>query len=172
MTLSRVRNIHRRVLRASPAQAEALLRSLASHEDRMWPGDRWWPQRFEGGLAPGAKGGHGPVRYKVESVSPRRVVYRFPPRGWFRGTHAFEVRDHADGAELVHTLDGTLHGAGLLLWPFLVRPLHDALLEDVMDRAEAAAGSPPVRPARHTPYVRFLRRCWLRLPDAMPADAR
>lgn len=160
-----VRNIHRRSLPISLRQGEILLRSLASHEDRLWPGDKWWPQRFDGGLVPGAKGGHGPVRYMVESVAPRQVVYRFPRKGWFRGTHQFDLVAHAgaDGCELVHTLRGTLHGRGLLLWPGLVRPLHDALLEDVMDRAEQAAGRSPVRPARHSAYVRFLRRRFLRL---------
>lgn len=161
-----VRNVHRRVLAVRPDEAETLLRGLASHEDRMWPGDLWWPQRFEGGLVAGAKGGHGPVRYQVESVAPRSVVYRFPRRGWFRGTHRFDLAPHAGGTELVHTLEGTLHGRGHVLWPVMVRWLHDALLEDVLDRAEAAAGTPPARPARHSAYVRFLRRRVLRLPQA------
>ena len=139
----------------------------------MWPGDRWWPQRFDGGLVPGAKGGHGPVRYKVESVSPRSVVYRFPPRGWFRGTHRFDLRPHPQGCELVHTLEGTLHGRGHVLWPLAVRWLHDALVEDVLDRAQQVSGAHisgaqvsgalPMESARHTPYVRLLRRRVLRL---------
>jgi hypothetical protein len=161
-----VRNVHRRILPVSPKKAEALLRSLASHEDRMWPGDRWWPQRFDGGLVPGSKGGHGPVKYMVESVAPRSVVSRFPRRGWFRGTHRFDVHAHPSGSELVHTLEGRLHGVGWLLWPLAVRWLHDALLEDVLDRAESAAGTPPATPARHSAYVRFLRRRWLRLPQS------
>lgn len=156
-------NVHRRVLRVPVDEGEALLQSLASHEDRLWPGDKWWPQRFEGGLVPGAKGGHGPVKYKVESVAARSVVYQFPSKGWFRGTHRFDLVPHADGCALVHTLEGRLHGRGWLLWPLLVRPLHDALLEDVLDRAETAAGRTPNPPARHTPYVRFLRRRFLRL---------
>lgn len=158
-----VTNVHRRVLRVPVGEGEALLRSLASHEDRLWPGDKWWPQRFDGGLVPGAKGGHGPVKYKVESVAPRSVVYRFPRAGWFRGTHRFDLMAHPDGCELVHTLEGKLHGRGLVLWPAMVRPLHDALVEDVLDRAEAVTGRPPMEPARHTPYVRFLRRRVLRL---------
>lgn len=163
-TAPRVRNVHHRALPIPVVEGEALLRSLASHEDRLWPGDRWWPQRFEGGLVPGAKGGHGPVRYKVESVAPRSVVYRFPRRGWFRGTHRFDLRGRPDGGcELTHTLDGTLHGRGLLLWPLVVRPLHDALVEDVLDRAAAVSAGTPTGPARHTPYVRFLRRRVLRL---------
>lgn len=158
-----VRNVHRRTLPIPVMKAEGLLRSLASHEDAMWPGDRWWPQRFEGGLVPGSKGGHGPVRYRVESVTARQVVYRFPQRGWFRGTHRFELREYSGGSELVHTLEGTTHGIGLVVWPLLVRPLHDALLEDVLDRAERSAGQEPARPNRYSAYVRLLRRRWLKL---------
>ena len=158
-----VRNVHRRVLPVGLPEAEALLRSLASHEDKLWPGDKWWPQRFDGGLVPGAKGGHGPVRYKVESVAPHAVVYRFPTRGWFRGTHRFDLRPHPAGSELVHTLEGTLHGRGRLLWPIAVRWLHDALVEDVLDRAAKVSGAFPMESSRHTPYVRFLRRRVLHL---------
>lgn len=156
--MPRVLNVHRRVLPGKPGDAEPLLRSLASHEDRLWPGHRWWPQRFDGGLVAGSKGGHGPVKYKVESVTPRQVVYRFPRRGWFRGTHRFDLREHPAGAELVHTLEGTLHGRGLVLWPLLVRPLHDALVEDVLAQAAAVMAGTSTEWPRHGPYVRFLRR--------------
>ena len=161
--MPRVRNVHRRALPCTMPQAQTLLRSLASHEDRLWPGARWWPQRFEGGLVPGAKGGHGPVKYRVESVSPRSVVYRFPRRGWFRGTHRFDLVDAARGVELVHTLEGTLHGRGLVLWPLLVRPLHDALVEDVLAQAAAVTMGERTQWPPQGPYVRFLRRRVLHL---------
>jgi hypothetical protein len=94
-------------------------------------------------------------------------VYRFPSKGWFRGTHRFDLEPHDAGCELVHTLEGTLHGRGLILWPIFVRPLHDALVEDVLDRAQSVAGAArphQARPSvRHSPYVRFLRRRVLHL---------
>lgn len=161
--MGKVLNVHSRLLPAGDADAETLLRSLASHEDRLWPGDKWWPQHFEGGLRPGSKGGHGPVKYKVESVEPRKVLFRFPRRGWFQGTHAMELRRTAGGTELVHTLEGRTVGVGRVLWPLVVRPLHDALLEDLMDRAEASLGQRPAPPAKHSWYVRHLRRRWLKI---------
>ena len=45
-----------------------------------------------------------------------------------------------------------------LLWPLGVRWIHDAVLEDLLDRAEAAVGAGPARPARWSPWVRLLRR--------------
>jgi hypothetical protein len=41
-------------------------------------------------------------------------------------------------------------------WPLAVRWLHDALLEELLDRAEDAAGTPPVHRARRSPWVRLL----------------
>ncbi|MGW3967282.1 hypothetical protein ACWED2_46225 [Amycolatopsis sp. NPDC005003] len=37
------------------------------------------------------------------------------------------------------------------------RPLHDALLEQLLDRAESAVTGRVERPVRWSPYVRFLR---------------
>ncbi|MGW9373321.1 hypothetical protein ACWGVR_25240 [Streptomyces xanthophaeus] len=42
-------------------------------------------------------------------------------------------------------------------WPLVWRPLHDACLEDSLDRAELARTGAVARPARWSPYVRFLR---------------
>jgi hypothetical protein len=160
-----VLNVHSRLLPVSLEAARSLLRDLASHEDQLWPGDRWWPQRFEGGLVVGARGGHGPVRYKVESVSPDEVVYRFPRKSWFVGTHSFRLSDESGQVLLTHTLRGRARGLGLLFWPLAIRPLHDALLEDVMDRAQVAVGAAASGPA-HSRYVRWLRRRWLHLSNA------
>jgi hypothetical protein len=152
-----IRNVHERRLNAEPATVEALLARLASPDDRLWPAHRWWPQRFDGGLTVGAKGGHGPVRYKVESVGPHRVVFRFPVQGGFLGTHRLEVFPDGDGSILRHTLELRTVGRARLLWP-LIRPLHDALLEDCMDNAVRATGGTVAAPARHSAYVRFARR--------------
>ena len=59
---------------------------------------------------------------------------------------------------LRHEAVGRVTGAMRLLWPLAVRPAHDALLADLLDRAEAVLGSGPARPARWSPWVRLLRR--------------
>lgn len=152
-----VHNVHERRLAAPIADVERILAKLASKDDVLWPGHRWWPQRFEGGLVAGAKGGHGPVHYKVESVEPRRVVFRFPRKGGFLGTHALEVLPDGDGSILRHTLELHPVGRARVLWP-LIRPLHDALLEDCMDNAVRATGGRVETAARHSFYVRWARR--------------
>jgi antitoxin (DNA-binding transcriptional repressor) of toxin-antitoxin stability system len=51
-----VRNVHERVFPAPPAQVGALIDTLASADDRLWPGDRWPPMRFDRALSVGARG--------------------------------------------------------------------------------------------------------------------
>lgn len=157
--MARVRNVHERSLPAMPKEVGALLDGLASDHDRLWPGDKWWPQRFDGGLVVGAKGGHGPIRYKVESYEPGvRVVCRFPPKGGFDGTHTFEVMPADNGTTVLrHSLEVRTYGRGVFLWP-LIRPLHDALVEDALDNAERAVTGKVVEPARYSAYVGFARR--------------
>lgn len=50
-----------------------------------------------------------------------------------------------------------LGGPADVLWPLAVRWLHDAVVEDLLDRAEATVGTGPARPARWSPWVRLLR---------------
>lgn len=131
-------NVHERTVRASTVEVGELLDGLSSFRDRLWP-TQWPPMRFDGPLRAGSSGGHGPVRYVVESVEPgRRVVFRFTrPRG-FQGTHEFSVHDAGAGqTTLRHTLKIRPHGCAHASWPLLWRPLHDALMEDCMDRAVA-----------------------------------
>ncbi|MEM1418366.1 MAG: SRPBCC family protein, partial [Myxococcota bacterium] len=53
---------------------------------------------------------------------------------------------------------------GSLYWSLVVRPLHDALIEDAFDNAERALTGDVARPARWSLRVRLLRRVLDRLP--------
>ena len=160
-----VHNMHERHFAAPLGAVGALLDSLASPNDRLWPRDRWPAMRFDRPLGVGAVGGHGPIRYEVEAYIPGRAVgFRFTaPRG-FLGTHGYEVvaaGGGGGGACLRHTLVMRTAGLARLSWPLVFRPLHDALIEDSLDRAAAALGLPPVK-AAWSPLVRGLR--WLLTP--------
>lgn len=112
------------------------------------------------GLSVGSAGGHGPVRYWVHRYEPGRlVVFRFTrPRGW-RGTHRFVANALPDGeARLMHVLEMDTTGTGLLLWVLVFRPLHDALIEEALDRVSAELGYEPPRARVWTVRVRLLRR--------------
>src|SRR5271166_5723421 len=100
-----VRNVHERRLRAPSEIVGRLIDQLAATDDRLWPRDRWPAMRFDRPLAIGAVGGHGPIRYVVESYDrSRRIRFRFcAPRG-FDGCHEFAVRDDGSGSVIRHEL--------------------------------------------------------------------
>lgn len=153
-----VLNIHEREIPATTAEVGALLDSLASDRDALWPKKTWTPMFLDRPLGVGASGGHGPVRYAVEEFTPGQMVkFRFSaPRG-FDGYHRFEILPQGqDRAILRHTIDMNARGPALLTWPLVFRPLHDALLEDLLALALASVGAIPlVRP--WSPGVKFLR---------------
>lgn len=154
----RVLNIHEREIAAEASVVGALLDSLASENDVLWPKASWPPMRFDRSLSVGAVGGHGPIPYVVEEFHPGQMVkFRFTgPRG-FHGSHWFEVLPKGKDCVLLrHTIGMRAEGPALLSWPLFVRPLHNALLEDALALAEASVGAvPAVRP--WSVWVKLLR---------------
>ena len=158
----RIVNVHERILPATVEQVGALIDGLAGPDDRLWPTDRWpgLPLRFDRPLGIGATGGHGPIRYRVEEYQPgRRVVFRFSGKMGIDGTHRLEVDDSQGVTELRHVLEGRLENAAAIRnWSLVIHPIHDALLEDLLDRAELAVTGRILRPAQWSRRVRLLRR--------------
>ncbi len=152
-----VLNHHSRTMPVSIAEVGKVLDTLASPDDRLWPSHAWPAMRFDRPLQVGASGGHGPVRYVVESYVPgQAVTFRFAaPRG-FLGTHAFSVTPCAGGTVLSHTISMQALGIGALSWALVFRPLHDALLEDALTKAEQSLTGRGT-PIAWSVYVRILR---------------
>ena len=150
-----VTNVHERLL---PRHAGALIDELATPADRLWPTGAWPPLRLDRPLSVGAAGGHGPIRYFVESYVPSRWVrFRFSGPPGVHGFHEFICHGGPEGAVLRHTLVICPRGPARLGWPLAFRWLHDALLEDLLDRAELITTGAVARPARWSPLVRALR---------------
>ena len=153
-----VRNVHCAILSVPPARAGALLDTLGSEADVLWPGDRWPKMQIDGPLRVGAAGRHGPVRYVVEEYLPStRLRFRFHQPKGFDGTHTFEVFPEAAGCRLEHRVEIIPRGFSMVLWPLIFGPLHDALAEDAVSRAALALGLAP-RPKPWSTWVRLLRR--------------
>jgi hypothetical protein len=155
----KVYNVHQRLIDAPAAGVGALLDGLASPDDRLWPHDRWPRMQLDGPLAPGAAGGHGPIGYVVDVYEPGRLArFRFTRPPGFIGHHRFELEPvDADRTILRHVIEMDVAGRAYLAWALAIRHLHDALLEDALDRAERAAGH-ELELRRHSAYVRTLRR--------------
>lgn len=159
-----VRNVHTRRLPVPARAAGPLLDGLAGPDDRLWPTEHWPRMAFDRGLVPGAHGGHGPIRYRVTAHDPgrcARFVFEPPARGiaaGLAGEHCFEIEPAGAGAcVLRHVIEGTARGTMRIKWPLVVRPLHDALVEDALDRAERHLTGGVVAPARWSRWVRLLR---------------
>ena len=156
-------NHHERTIRAPRDTIARLLDTLAGPEDRLWPGRAWPPMRFREGLAVGASGGHGPVRYTVERIVPgSEIRFRFTGPAGFSGWHGFSVRDSGPGrCVLQHDLELRPSGWARLSWPLFFRPMHDALVEEALDLAEGTVTGAAVPPQR-TVWVRVLRWATIR----------
>lgn len=164
-----VLNVHEREIAASADEVGLLIDSLASVNDRLWPWHAWPAMRFDGPLREGAVGGHGPVRYFVSRYEPgRRVQFQFTGPAGFNGYHSYIVIDRTEDSTLLrHELAMTLSGWALLTWPLVFRPLHDALIEESLDRAESECGSPPTFAHRRSLWTKTLRALFtVRMPTS------
>lgn len=162
-TWKAVLNVHERRLPISIETAGRLLDSVSRSQDLLWPSERWWPMVLDRGLAPGSRGGHATIRYEVSEYVPgKRVEFEFRPMPrlrLFRGRHYFEVLPRGEQTVLRHTIDVDTDFATWVQWKLVVEHLHDALLEDLFDKAERSAGVPAPHRSRWPLRVRFLR--WL-----------
>ncbi|MDJ0342589.1 SRPBCC family protein [Streptomyces sp. H10-C2] len=154
-----MQNIQRRAIDAPAADVGALLDLLSTPQDQIWPAPAWSPLHLDAGLAVGSRGGHGRIRYAVtEYESGRRVRFTFAPGLGLSGYHEFlVVPDGPQRCRIVHTAAGRVEGRMRLVWPLVIRWLHEALLHDMFDNIERVATGRSPRPARWSPWVRLLR---------------
>ena len=153
-----VLNIHERELEANQVQISALIDSLASKQDRLWPIHIWPRMEFDRSLGVGAKGGHGPIRYFVEEyTSGKSIKFRFTGPKGFDGFHGYDiVSGTKQQVALRHILKMNTYGPAILSWPLFYRPMHDALIEDSLTTAQVSLGlSPEIQ--TWSPWVKTLR---------------
>ena len=151
-----IRNCHSRALAAPAGEIDARLGALGSAADDLWPAGRWFAMVLDAPGAEGGRGGHGPVRYRCSERRPGRVKVTFDRllgSARWNGFHRFVVTPTPSGSLLEHSVELTVPVCQYLQWAALVGPLHDAVLEDLLDKA---AGQGVRRPL--DPWVRFLRR--------------
>lgn len=134
MSTTVICNIHQRRISASPDQVWDLLMTISGPDDRVWPSGA--PAlRFDGPLAVGARGGHGPIRYQATSLDETTgMVFRFLEPTGLIGHHSFQVLpDGRAGTILRHELVAQPVGWMRARWPLGVLWVHDALVEELLD---------------------------------------
>jgi hypothetical protein len=176
-----VRSLHTRDLPVAAVRVGALIDGLGGAADRLWPAERWptTPLELDGPLTEGTTSRQGilnltQIRQRVEEYVPgQRVVFRFAPGLGLAGTHRLEVQALGDRrSRLVHSLDCRVETKLLPVYPILIRQ-HDALVEDVLDRAELAVTGRVADPARWPASVRVANAIELRMArllGLLPAD--
>lgn len=155
-----IRNVHSREVRRDAAWLDREIARIAEPEGLLWPSALWPPLTLDRPLGIGAVGGHGPIPYTVVDYEPgRRVVFEFDPAFGLVGTHSFVVTPSArpEMSVLRHEIAARTSGTATLAWVFAIRWLHDALIEDLLDRAEFDEDQLPTPGANWSPWVRVLR---------------
>lgn len=154
----KVINVHKRVIAQPIDKVVPLLNTLASKEDQIWPKEQWPGMRLDKGLTVGSRGGHGPIRYHIESYVPgESIQFRFERPHGFAGIHRLSISaSDTSKTKLHHIIEMQTSGSGTLAWLLAIRWLHDALIEDAFDKVENHFSDTTVR----TPWnwwVRTLR---------------
>ncbi|MET7620020.1 DUF2867 domain-containing protein [Streptomyces sp. NPDC005408] len=164
-----VRNVHERPVAAPAEVVGALLDRVSSPDDPLSPSPVWPPIRFDRPLGVGADGGHGFVRYSVGAYDPGRSIrFDFSPPS--NGFHTLETEPTGAGSCRVrHVLEQEQDLKSWLLWTLVIRPMHDTMVEEILDNIERAATPGTLtKPHRWSRRARLMHRLVRDRPKAAP----
>lgn len=159
----RVVNRHIRVLQQPIEIVSKLFTTLATSEDKIWPSDNWPAVNFKEGLHIGSRGGHGLIRYTVIDIKPGNYVkFKFTKPNGFVGTHELKLKSISNNAsEIQHVIEMNTDFKAALLWSFVIRWLHNALIEEAFDNVENSL-SLKQKTTTYNFWVRLLRKYYKR----------
>ena len=129
----KIRNHHERVVGAPPERVAALIADF----DRIWPTEIAPAPRPQGDRLYDA----GPMLWEELDRPGAARAFRVVRPDGLRAEHWFEL-EPADGATVLrHTIEGCAVGRYEAIWRERIEPLHDLILEALLDRVEAAVAA-------------------------------
>jgi hypothetical protein len=154
-------NKHERVVKTEKSKIGQMLDEICIKEKTVWPRDRWPAIEFEKSMSVGVAGGHDGIRYTITKYIPGKYLEcKFTAPVGFIGSHTFEIIEIDNSTcKISHISRITPKGKIRILWPIIMRPLHDAMLEDLFDNVEIAAGLNPNK-KRWSFWVKMLRKLY------------
>ncbi len=124
---------HERMVAAPPERIAALIADL----DRVWQAEITPAPRLQGHRLYDA----GPVLWKEFDRPGTARAFRVVRPDELQLEHWFEL-ELAEGATVVrHTIEGCAVGKYEAIWHERIEPLHDLILEALLDNVEAAVAS-------------------------------
>ncbi|MEU8542687.1 DUF2867 domain-containing protein [Streptomyces sp. NPDC048717] len=169
-----VRNAHHRIVEAPAETVGALVDRLSAPDDPLFPTPVWPAMVLDRPLSVGADGGHSSVRYRVTAYEPGRSVrFDMTEPGLGEGHHRIDVEPLGDGrCRISHRLEVAMDARSFALFKVAIEPVHDLMVEELLDNVERAAlGCLPHPPARRPPRALLANRLAWPLPKAVPLPA-
>ncbi len=150
------------------------LSSLGSDNDLLWPHQYWPRMKFDKTPQVSAVGGHGLIPYRISIYQPQQQIrFQFEGLPGIKGYHEFVVTNVSQHCcRLSHDVQAELSLIGMRNWYLLIAPLHNALIEDLLDQLESELSGACVQ-QKWSLRVRLMRRLFLvNKPSASTSQAR
>lgn len=128
----RLLNYHGRVVSRSLDEVWKRLSGMGTLFDDIWPMS-WVRRKNQGPLAVGMRSGHGTIRCEVVGIAERESIeWRFTME-LLQGRDAYRIRAVDHGTYVETLIDGLLVGELLEIWPTGPGPMHDWVMERMLD---------------------------------------
>jgi hypothetical protein len=131
----KILNRHERMIAAPPERIAAYIADFGL----IWPAQIAPAPRRQGDRRYGA----GPMLWE-ETERPGAVrAFRVLSPDQLQAGHWFELEPVEGGTLLRHTVEGTATGRYETIWPERIEPLHNRILEALLDNVQSGAAARP-----------------------------
>jgi hypothetical protein len=129
----KISNRHQRIVAAPPERIAALIADF----DRVWPTELAPAPRLQGHRLYDA----GLMLWEEFDRPGAARAFRMVRPDELQGEHWFELEPAEDATVVRYTIEGCAVGKYEAIWCERIEPLHDRILEALLDNVEAAVAS-------------------------------